>query len=641
MSESSQSSPFHACCIAAPRSGEGKTTVTLALMRAFRNRGLFVQGFKCGPDYIDPSFHRQASGHESINLDTWMMGQQGVINTWRHYIAQADMAVCEGVMGLFDSREPGNIEGSTADCAATLNIPVVLVVQTRGMAGSIAALVAGFRNFLPRLKLAGIIANGVGSARHVDILSQALEREGLPPLLGSLPFQNKQSLPERQLGLVPAEECQELEPWFEAMGQLAEDRFDLKRLFELSQCPRPTDSSPSPTITLRPCLKRLGIARDKAFRFYYEENLRFLKAQGWELVPFSPLENSELPQNLDSLYIGGGYPEEFAPQLASNVSMRQSIFQFAQSGHMIYAECGGYMYLGKNLIVQDKKFPMCGVINGTCTMGQKLRSLGYREVEWQPHRFPWRPDVQRLRGHEFHWSNMELHETLPPLYSYRDRQGNWHQEGIYSGNVMAGYIHLFWACLPESPDQLRSRYSGRVLLLNGASSSGKTSLAYALRNICPGPVMVFSIDHFLPLCGNISQSVSQAVDQTKLPLIETFHASVAEAARAGVFAIVDHVIGENPAWLIDLVSRLGSIPLKIVKVTCQQKLLLNRELSREDRPVNPEHALRQFQTIHNNMHYDCEVDTTYASPEQLATEILDTLGLDPTFLPQAQRNCHP
>lgn len=628
-------SPFHAFCIAAPHSGGGKTTVALALMRAFRNRGKNVQGFKCGPDYIDPSFHHKATGRPSYNIDTWMMGRKGVQTAWNRHASQADIAICEGVMGLFDSRQPGDMRGSTADCALTLDLPVFLVVQVRGMAGSLAPLIAGFRDFHPHLRLAGVIANGAGSRNHARILAETLQQEGLPPLVGALPSNPEWSLPERQLGLVPAEESNRLESWFETMGQAAEEWLDLDQIMALSQSVRPALTLADIPAGIHPG-KKIGIAKDAAFRFYYEENLDYLVQTGWELVEFSPLRDRTLPDGLEIIYLGGGYPEIFAEELSKNTAMRNSIRDFAASGKHIFAECGGYMYLGQSLVTeQGRKYPMCGVINGTCRMGRQLRSLGYREISLVPGTLPWMPETTALRGHEFHWSDMELHEAYPPLYSFRDRTGTICSAGISTQNVRAGYIHLYWAHLPEASERNISfpRYSGRVLLLNGASSSGKTSLAHAFRKYSPCPVMIFSIDRFLPICGPNSQSVTQTVNDTRQPLIEAFHAGITASAKAGAFVVVDHVIGEQEEWLHDLLARLGSLTLKTVKVHCDRTTLINRETNRTDRIPDISHALSQSETIHRCMDYDLEIETTLATPDTCASQLLGKLSQYPGFLP--------
>ena len=446
--------PFYAFCLAAPRSGEGKTTVAIALMRALARRNLSVQAFKCGPDYIDPTFHAQATGRPAYNIDTWMMGRNGVRALWNSRVTDSDVAVCEGVMGLFDGREFGDMAGSTADCARALGIPVLLVFNARGMAGSVAALVAGFQLHAARMgvRLAGAIANNVGSARHADIIRRALEREDLPPLLGALPRNEAWHLPERQLGLLPAEEAGISEAWLDALADIAARCIDLDRLLQLSESRRP----PMPVSIIPPGgarTRRLGIAKDKAFCFYYGENERALAARGWELIPFSPLADTALPPHLDALYFGGGYPEVFARELSSNAAMRHAVHLFAERGGEIYAECGGYIYLCATLELSEKaggasagrdciSWPMCGVIEATARMGDRVRSLGYREAAMLGGA-PFGLERGEFRGHEFHWSDITLHRDYAPLYAVRTNAG-LENAGVACGNIRAGYIHLYW-----------------------------------------------------------------------------------------------------------------------------------------------------------------------------------------------------
>lgn len=448
---------FHAFCLAAPRSGEGKTTVCIALMRALARRGLRVQGFKCGPDYVDPTFHAQASGRSSWNLDTWMMGRGGVRAVWSSRAADADAGVCEGVMGLFDSRAPGDPAGSTADCARALGIPVVLVFNARGMAWSAAALLAGFQLYAARMgvRIVGALADNVGSQRHAAILRRALEEGGLPPLLGALPRRGEWRLPERQLGLIPSDEAGVSHAWLDSLAEAAESCIDVDRLLRLTEAPRP--HAPVPTVPRNVCRRRMGIAKDRAFCFYYGENERILAAQGWELVPFSPMVDSALPPALDALYLGGGYPEVFARELSDNIAMREAVRGFAEQGGEIYAECGGYMYLCTALEGSEQvddterkivRRPMCGVIDATARMGERVRSLGYREVT-MPGGAPFGLEGNRFRGHEFHWSEIELHRDYPPLYTVRGADGTA-SVGVVVGNVRAGYIHVYWGDAEEA-----------------------------------------------------------------------------------------------------------------------------------------------------------------------------------------------
>lgn len=489
--------PFHAFCIASTQSGGGKTTVSLALMAALSARGLRVQAFKCGPDYIDPSFHRQATGLPSFNLDTWMMGKNGVRSQWARHASCADIAICEGVMGLFDARTPESLEGSTADCALTLGLPVLLVVQARGMAGSIAAVVRGFSQHHPGLNIAGVIANGVGSAAHADLLRRALDHHRMPPLVAAFPKNAEWTLPERQLGLVPAEEEARQQSWFLRLAAEAEKRVNWELLMNITERRRPEPLK----VPLPPAPPRgiLAVARDNAFCFYYGDNLERLKQTGWDITCFSPLEDTALPEGTQALYLGGGYPETFAGRLESNEAMRNAILEFAKNGGEIFAECGGYMYLCKELALPDgTSRNMCGVIDGTARMGEKLRSLGYREAVMETGA-PFGLPFTRIRGHEFHWSRIELNRPYPPLYTVTDKNGNKSREGVADGNVKAGYIHLYWGT--ETPDHPQEPQPGlgRVILLNGASSAGKSTLARTLHRLMEEDSMIFSMDDYLAM----------------------------------------------------------------------------------------------------------------------------------------------
>lgn len=618
------SKPFHGFCIAAPHSGGGKTTVALALMRALRRRGLAVQGFKCGPDYVDPSFHRQATGRPSLNLDTWMMGREGVRSVWQRHTAGADAGICEGVMGLFDSRTPGDLSGSTADCAHALGIPVILVVPAKGMAASISALVSGYARYHPGIRIAGVIANRIGSAAHGRILADALQRDHLPPLLGAIPHHAAWSLASRQLGLVPAEETPYGDDWYDALAEAAEQCIDIDALLECTRIPRP-EPIPAAAPARSGCRRRLAVARDRAFCFYYDDNLSRLEHLGWDIVPFSPLHDTGLPEQADAVYLGGGYPETFARELSANTAMHRALQRHADAGGEIFAECGGYMYLCRTLITPDgKEWPMSGILDATARMGDSLRSLGYREVSI-PGTPPLGLDRSTLRGHEFHWSSIEHHRDYPPLYTWTGRDGSACRDGVSFSNIRAGYIHLYWA-QPLPAPMASTRAQGRIILLNGASSAGKTTLARALRRLSPRPVMTFSVDDFLPSCGASGSTITGTLDSTGLPLVEAYHAALAAAASAGACVIADHVIGENPAWLDDLRSRILGIPLFAVRVHCDCDTLIRRETARTDRHPDLAHALRQMDTIHRGIPYCASVDTTSAAPDTCARQLLHLLS---------------
>ncbi len=653
--EASGGMPFHGFLLAAPKSGEGKTTVAVALMRALKNRGLKVQAFKCGPDYIDPGFHTAASGQPSCNLDTWMMGKNGVRKLWASLCHEADCGIAEGAMGLFDSIKPGDAAGSAADCARALHLPVILVFNARGMAWSVAALADGFTHKAEAmgLRIAGFIANNAGSARHKEILAQALEKEGLPPLLGALPRNKAFALPERQLGLVPQEEACLSEEWLNALAKSAEDNIDIDRLLSLTQGLRPK-AMPA-AATAAQSLKRMGIAKDKAFCFYYRENEAVLRQQGWELVPFSPLHDKALPANLNAIYLGGGYPEVFAEELSENTAMRSAIREFAQNNGEIYAECGGYMYLCTSLEVPQtspdgslvcKSWPMCDVISATARMGQRLRSLGYREASFLASP-PFGLGIEVMRGHEFHWSDIELHKDYPPLYTASSASSPAKQCGVAFGNVRAGYVHLYFQSLADAAGNDQDDFNdisarvplhqeskarkGQVILLNGPSSAGKTTLGKALQQKLHEKYgihsLLLSVDHLLMATDCTESTVLSCLDETGLPVIETFHASIQAAARAGAFVIADHVLGENTAWINDLYSRLEGIKMLPVQVACDIEELQRREYARKDRQADWAHALRQAEEIHVHLPGEIVVDTTKTKPADCAGIVLDALSL--------------
>ncbi len=641
--------------LAAPKSGEGKTTVAVALMRALKNRGLKVQPFKCGPDYIDPGFHTAAAGRPSCNIDTWMMGREGVRKLWTAMCQDADMGLAEGAMGLFDSIRPGDAAGSAADCALALHIPVILVFNARGMAWSVAALAEGFQRRAEAmgLRIAGFIANNAGSPRHREILASALEKEGLPPLLGALPRNRDFALPERQLGLVPQEEACLSDEWLDVLAKSAGEHIDIDRILRLTQCLRPK-AVPAP-VPAGQSHKRMGIAKDKAFCFYYRENESVLRQKGWELIPFSPLRDRALPEKLDAIYLGGGYPEVFAEELSGNCAMRSAIRDFADKGGEIYAECGGYMYLCSSLEVPQtspdgsitcKAWPMCDVISATARMGQRLRSLGYREAAFLTSA-PFGLDMPVMRGHEFHWSDIELHKDYQPLYTTASASSPARQCGVSFDNVRAGYVHLYFQSLadaegnaPDNSDDTSANVpmhrenhasKGQVILLNGPSSAGKTTLGRTLQKKLHEKygihALLLSADQLLMAADSTGSTVISCLAETGLPVIEAFHAAIEAAAKAGALVIADHVLGENDVWINDLYSRLEGIKVLPVQVACDIEELARREYSRKDRQPDLPHALRQAEKIH--VHLPCEIviDTTKARPDDLADIVLDALSL--------------
>lgn len=437
--------------IAGTNSGSGKTTLTLGILRALFRRGLAPIPFKCGPDYIDPLFHRQAAKCVSTNCDTFLMGPEEVRRSFALHASRSRAAVVEGVMGLFDGNMPGALAGSSAEIAALLGIPVVLVVNARGMSGSIAPLVRGFAGWNPQVCIAGVIANNTGSARHAELLRDALDAAGLPPLVGALARDERRRLPERHLGLATG---QLEEAWLDALAGAVEASADLDRLLALTRvepCGLP-EPEPFPVPHVR-----LGVARDEAFNFYYEANFDLLRQFGVETVPFSPLHDAELPPGLGGLWFGGGFPELCAEQLSRNSSMLDSVRAFAASGRPVYGECGGYLYLLESLAGFDGvRHPLLGLLPGGAAMGEKLVSLGYRELETCADSL-FGPAGTRLRGHEFHYSFLRTDPKGDNLFRAKDLRGAGHLAGSICGNVCGSYIHLHFASNPAAAEAFARR----------------------------------------------------------------------------------------------------------------------------------------------------------------------------------------
>ncbi len=438
-------SPFTPLIIAAPASGSGKTTLTLGLLAALKRRGLAVAPFKVGPDFIDPGHHAAACGRTSRNLDGWMCGEERVRETFAHGCAGADIALIEGVMGLFDGASGDSDEGSTAEVSRWLNGRILLLVDARAQARSAAALVQGFVGFDSRLQFAGVIFNRVGSSRHRELLEQALSSTpGLPPLLGCLPREALVDLPERHLGLVTAGDRP---ADYAAHADLVEQHLDLDRLLA-GLSPHSAFSHPLPQEeglgTRDKLTVRIGVARDAAFCFCYPENLERLEAAGAELVFFSPLIDP-LPNNIGGLYLPGGYPEIYLEQLVANVPLIEELRNQAETGLPIYAECGGLLLLCAGLNGE----PLCGIFPAQARLLAKRKSLGYREVYFSADT-PLGLNGTSARGHEFHYSELDMPESVARSYKL-SRQGGvaLGTEGFSYKNVLASYVHLHFGSNPQ------------------------------------------------------------------------------------------------------------------------------------------------------------------------------------------------
>jgi cobyrinic acid a,c-diamide synthase len=435
--------------VAGVSSGVGKTTVTVALAHALSKRGLRVAMFKCGPDYLDPTYHARVVGAPSQNLDGWMMGKDAVLATFAHGAKGADVALVEGVMGLFDGASPTGEEGSTAEIAKWLGAPVALVVDAGGMARSIAALVHGFASFDPALRLAGVVANHVGSQSHLELLRSA---QRSPPVLGGLPDDPEHAFPERHLGLRTADESTLPKALIDRWGEHAAAWLAIDALLDIARSAPPLVVAERESARVMSAGCRIGVAKDAAFHFYYPDNLRRLESLGAKLVFFSPVADGALP-DVDGLYFGGGYPELFAAELSANAPMREGVRAFAERSGPVYAECGGLMYLTRAIAtVTGERHAMVGLLPVEARMCKTLQALGYVEVETQARTILGCAGT-RFRGHQFRYSELSPPpepSSVEHVYSVRRRRGGeTTREGYRANNVVASYVHAHWASNPE------------------------------------------------------------------------------------------------------------------------------------------------------------------------------------------------
>jgi cobyrinic acid a,c-diamide synthase len=439
--------------IAAPHSHAGKTTITLALMAALAQRGLQVAPFKVGPDYIDPQLHQRAAGRPSYNLDTYMVAADRVRETFTRVARAADIAVIEGVMGLFDGSSPTSRAGSTAEVAELLQAPIVLVIDAAGMAASVGAMIRGFNTYDPAVHIAGVILNRLGGVGHYRYLLPAIEREGVA-ILGYLPQTPHVKIPERHLGLLPAAEEDRVTPLLDQLVGLVEQHIDLDHILSLAQTAPPLAlPAPPQAPPLSPRL-RIAWAQDEAFHFAYQENRDRLMAAGADLIPFRPLHDAALPEAIDGIWIVGGFPELFAAQLAANQPMHTALRTAAHQGLPIYAECGGFMYLCEWLEDQQgRRHAQVGLIPGGTRMTDKLQQFGYAEATFLQETF-FGPAGTTVRGHRFHYSIYEPGSASPDC-AYRitrTRTQETDQEGFYNANtnhVLGTYFHLHLGSQPQ------------------------------------------------------------------------------------------------------------------------------------------------------------------------------------------------
>lgn len=460
-------SGIKAFVIAGTHSGCGKTSVSLGLMASLARRGFAVQPFKCGPDFIDPGHHALACAREgkpvpSHNLDGWMLSPETNLDIFNRYAYHADVAVVEGVMGLFDGSSGTGDEGSTGQIAKTLGLPVILVVDARSMARSAAALVSGYASFDPEVNIAGVIFNRVGSESHAELLCEAMTLLPNIPVLGCLGRDEAITTPSRHLGLITAEEEEAPHYRYQRLADWVEEGVDLDAMLDaLSEVEAVPPFEPVPQIGS----VTIGLARDAAFCFYYEENIRLLREAGARIVEFSPIDSPHLPDGLDGLYLGGGYPELYAFDLGQNTRLRRDIKEFCESGRPVYAECGGFMYLMNDIITDRGRYAMSGVFPVRAEMGKKFRSLGYREVTFKSPT-PLGPASTVARGHEFHYSAIQAGEsavTMPYTYTMTGRKGVIHApEGFLINETLGSYVHLHFGSCPEMAAEFVQRCRERA-----------------------------------------------------------------------------------------------------------------------------------------------------------------------------------
>ena len=443
--------------IAGTASNVGKTILTAGLIAAFKARGLTVQSFKVGPDYIDAAYLAHVSGRPCRNLDSWMLGEGALRQVLAQGALGADLALVEGMLGLFDGRG-GSTDGSTADVARIIKAPVVLVIDVNDMTESAAAVALGFKTFAETPRIAGVLLNNVRSDSHRRRAEDAIWDIAKLPVLGALRAMPQLDIPQRARGLLPVTENKE---WDRMIGVLAETinrDVDLDLLLRIANKAELVPLVPKKVFQGKPDAGRtvrLAVAYDDAFNFYYPENLELLEEHGAQVVPFSPLEDEHMPQDAAGIYLGGGFPEVFVEPLAKNRSMAESIQRAHRSGIPIYAECGGLMYLGRSLRTGSGATEhMAGVIPVDVEMDGEIHRFGYRQLLTLEDNIL-SPRGQFYRGHEFHWSRITGHNgDLKPAYQMQNAEGDViGYEGFVAPNLLASYVHLHFGQNPLLVDK--------------------------------------------------------------------------------------------------------------------------------------------------------------------------------------------
>lgn len=439
--------PIPRIVIAGTQSGVGKTTMTVGLMAALKRRNYQIQPYKVGPDYIDPGFHTLVTGNQSRNLDSFFLGEEGLTRLFLKTSEQADLSIIEGVMGLFDGKGKRG-ESSTARIAKILCSPIILIIDGRKLAQSAAAIAYGYKNLDPELEVKGVIINNIASESHYQMIKYAIEERVGLKVLGYLPRQQELRLPERHLGLVPITESGDLRTYLDKLVMLIESYLDLEEIIKIANQISGLNLIDPPDKLKKKYQVKLGVAYDQAFNFYYRYNLDLFQEMGATIKTFSPLEDVKLPE-VDGLYLGGGFPESYLEQLSANDSMKDSLREAIKSGLPTYAECGGLMYLCREIHdFSGNRFSMVGAVPACAMMTEKLQGFGYLKVQSLKDNALFF-EGQEARGHEFHYSKLV---DFDENFAYRLFGGKG-QEGRTAGychqNILASYVHLHFGSNPH------------------------------------------------------------------------------------------------------------------------------------------------------------------------------------------------